>query len=54
MPRRNRNSEREPINRDRLIDETVHLARELTPAAPVSDLTWADAWQANTTPAERR
>jgi hypothetical protein len=29
MPRRNRNSEREPINRDRLIDDAVRIARDL-------------------------
>ena len=36
MPRRNRNSDREPINRDRLIDEAARFARELTPR----DLVW--------------
>jgi hypothetical protein len=35
MPRRNRNSDREPINRDRLIDEAARFARELIPHDPV-------------------
>ena len=34
MPRRNRNSGRELVNRDCLIDEAIHLARELTGRDP--------------------
>lgn len=36
MPRRNRNCGREPVNRDRLIDEAARFARELT----LTELVW--------------
>jgi hypothetical protein len=51
MPRRNRNAGTPRPDHDRLADEAVRLARELSQAERIDAvLAWLDSWQVQVTP----